>query len=64
MGDLRIRGPIGDPPILVNCVGKTAGLCRWFLGCQNKATKTIDHPTLGKVPTCKACYDRVEEMLR
>jgi hypothetical protein len=59
-----VRGTIGVPPILVNRIGKEAGLCRWFLGCGSKATKTLQHPTLGSVPVCNECHRRVTEMMR
>lgn len=38
--------------------------CRWFVLCTNKATTTRDHPILGKVPICRNCDKRLEELGR
>lgn len=37
----------------------TEGLCEWFAGCGNKATKTEAHPILGAVPICDRCADKI-----
>jgi hypothetical protein len=41
-----------------------AAKCRWFLLCPNKATTVVHHPTLGDVPTCARCAERVANSYR
>jgi hypothetical protein len=36
--------------------------CQWFLFCNNPATSTMRHPTLGNVPICDRCRARVEAL--
>ena len=36
--------------------------CKVFLLCKNKATTTIPHPILGKVPACKRCADKMKKL--
>ena len=33
--------------------------CQWFALCDNEATTTRPHPTLGDVPICESCDDKV-----
>jgi len=41
--------------------GKTL-ICEWFIMCDNPATMTRSHPSLGEVPICKRCNDKMENM--
>lgn len=34
---------------------KPENACQWFLLCDNPATTTMPHPTLGNVPICARC---------
>ncbi len=34
--------------------------CEWFLMCENEATGIVPHPTLGPVPTCQRCADKLD----
>jgi hypothetical protein len=34
-------------------------LCRWFARCDNPAVTTQPHPTLGLVPICQICADKM-----
>lgn len=41
----------------------TVEICQWWFLCDNKATQTQSHPTLGDVPICDRCkakYDRLK----
>ena len=41
--------------------------CQWFALCENDATRAELHPTLGAVPICNSCSDklrRIEKGLR
>jgi hypothetical protein len=33
--------------------------CRWFVMCENHAVTTEPHPTLGAVPICRRCANKV-----
>lgn len=35
--------------------------CMWFLKCENEATHTQEHPTLGPVPICDGCQAHYEK---
>lgn len=34
--------------------------CAWFALCENKAVRMRLHPTLGSVPICQRCDDKVD----
>ncbi len=36
--------------------------CKWFLLCENLATLTEPHPTLGDVPICARCHAKNEAL--
>ncbi|QSM01181.1 hypothetical protein SEA_NANOSMITE_157 [Mycobacterium phage Nanosmite] len=36
--------------------------CQWFARCENPANGLRDHPTLGQVPICKRCDEKVEAL--
>lgn len=38
--------------------------CNWFALCPNQADGYVEHPVLGKVPTCRDCAERFELALR
>ena len=62
-----VTGPIGVPPIITRNMripGKTMAMCRWYLKCRNPHTTTIPHASLGRVPACQSCYDKVEALQR
>ena len=40
------------------------GQCRWFMMCLNRATKYRTHPTLGDVPICDRCDEKIERLSR
>lgn len=40
--------------------GKDPVPCMWFARCDHPANGLRDHPTLGQVPICQRCDDRVE----
>jgi hypothetical protein len=35
--------------------------CQWFGLCDNPATTTRDHPTLGPVPICDRCNTKLKD---
>lgn len=37
-----------------------ARICGWFLLCKNAATGTREHPTLGAVPICDRCNEKMD----
>ena len=41
---------------------KKEDTCRYALKCTNKATTTIKHPILNKLPVCKSCADFYKRM--
>ena len=41
---------------------ETLDVCQWFLQCENPATTTLPHPTLGEVPCCARCAGFVQRM--
>lgn len=36
--------------------------CQWFAMCQNLATTTRPHPTLGDVPICDRCNTKTDAL--
>lgn len=36
--------------------------CQWFALCTNHAGTTREHPSLGSVPICHRCNDKVARM--
>ncbi len=40
-----------------------SGKCEWFALCENEATKTRTHATLGEVPICEHCDKKLGEAL-
>lgn len=49
------------PPIITARFKKNPALCQWFLKCQNRATMTRSHPTLGDVDLCTTCADWMDQ---
>lgn len=47
--------PVEFPPMITNKFSKDEELCQWFLKCENKATKSREHPVLGSVRVCDSC---------
>jgi hypothetical protein len=37
-------------------------VCHWFAKCVNQAVTTMSHPTLGDVPICTRCKDKMEAL--
>lgn len=37
--------------------------CEWYALCENEADGVVDHPILGKVPTCRRCAEKHELIL-
>lgn len=35
-------------------------LCEWFAQCVRPADGVVWHPTLGDVPTCRTCADKLD----
>jgi hypothetical protein len=35
-------------------------LCEWFAKCIRVAAGVVWHPTLGDVPTCQECADKLD----
>lgn len=57
--------PIDIPPTIVaqSYLGvKADDACHWFAQCDNTATTKTSHPTLGEVPTCARCDERVKQL--
>lgn len=40
-------------------VFSVGAICQWFARCDNPATTALPHPTLGSVPCCQRCADKV-----
>lgn len=36
--------------------------CKWFLSCENAATRTRPHPILGDVPICERCNAKMDRI--
>lgn len=41
---------------------KVVGMCEWYLLCTNVATRTEPHPTLGEVPICDRCTEKIRKI--
>lgn len=41
---------------------KGESTCKWFLLCENPATTTLPHPTLGDVPCCERCATKIKAL--
>lgn len=56
-----MSSPAGVPPIITHRhdPDRDPNRCAWFLNCTNEATYTVEHPTLGRVPACGRCLERV-----
>lgn len=61
MSEKVVTGPVGVPPIvtakMTRIWPKPEGSCMWFLKCENQATTTQAHATLGDVPVCDSCHE-------
>lgn len=38
-------------------------MCDWYALCDNAPVGVVDHPILGKVPTCQRCVDKHDMLL-
>ncbi len=43
-------------------MGTLFGTCRWFALCEETATTTRKHPTLGEVPICPRCDKKIANL--
>lgn len=53
--------PAGVPPIITRRADpdRDPDRCAWFLACESAAIYTVEHATLGEVPACGPCLERV-----
>lgn len=38
----------------------SSATCQWFALCDNASDGNVKHPTLGLVPTCQRCADKLD----
>jgi hypothetical protein len=57
---LTLKDLLDGKAMTANPQNKPDGMCKQFLLCRRPATKVLDHPVLGKVPTCDTCAKIVE----
>jgi len=52
---LRLLNRALDEVAEADARNRETGKCQWFVTCGNLATAHVEHPVLGKVPTCARC---------
>lgn len=57
--------PVEVPPLAVHSRKhpKDEHLCQWFLHCTRKHTKRREHSSLGWVPICDSCDQKVRDVI-
>lgn len=55
---------IAAPVLIITPNGEVHGgsRCNYYLKCDNIATLAVEHPILGKVPTCQRCKERTDNL--